>query len=183
MSKKEPTKFDYKFTENDLQDILSGKTSLSVYSFTKKNDASEFENFSKLLPNSYYAARKEELELLEVVYSGSTPAPYLLTIIAGRNDRFKGAEKFDIDVFNIAPESGSADNYFLNQWHHFKNEDGARVSYDIAPYTITGSTERKDLTYATFLTGSTCYFSIEEYNKEKPDFLNLHIKSFGDLNK
>lgn len=105
-----------------------------------------------------------------------------MTIAFGRSDRYNGSECYDIDVFNIAPESGSSDSYFLNQWHHFRDSEGNRTSYEINPFSITDGQARKDALNNTFLTGSTSYYSFQDYSNDKPDFFAMHNKSFGELN-
>lgn len=181
MAKKQFKRFDSVFTYEDLEARLSGLTPSSAYSFTKRNDRGQFDNLLKLLPPGYAGARLDDIEQIDLVYSGSTDAPYLLTIAVGRNDVHEGREVFDIDVMNIAPDTGATASYFRQQWHHFKDDEGNRVSFDIHPLTITDEERRKDVTYASFLTGSTTYFSLEQYQKEKPDFFDLHTKSFRDL--
>ena len=177
------TKFESAFEYKDLESTLSGLTASAAHSFTKKNNPTEFNNLLTLLPEGYTEKQKENLELIDLIYSGSTASPFLLTIAAGRNDTFKGKECFDIDVFNIAPDTGTTASYFRQQWHHFKDENGDRTSYEISPYIITDEEMKKDVTYGTFLTGSTTYFDFEEYEKTKSDFFNIHSKSFGDLEK
>lgn len=183
MTKKKFKRFESVFTCGDLEACLSGLTPSSAYSFTKRGDREQFENLLQLVPPGYAEDRIGDIELLDIIFSASTDAPYLLTIVVGRNDLHKGREVFDIDVMNIAPDTGATASYFRNQWHHFKDDHGNRVSYDIHPFIITDEEKRKDVTYASFLTGSTTYFSLEDYQREKPDFFELHTKSFRDLGK
>jgi len=182
-NKKSNKKFETAFTGTELSGLLSGLTPNQAYAFTKKDEPLLFNQVLNLLPTGYSTSKAAELESVDFVYSGSTQSQFLLTIAAGRSDRFKGKECFDIDVFNIAPESGSTDSYFLNQWHHFKDAKGNRTSFDVNPFYISDGQARKDALYSTFLTGSTSYYSFEDYAGEKPDFYEMHVKSFGDLDK
>jgi hypothetical protein len=172
-----PSRFDYQHIENKLSDLKP----LCAYSFTKRNNVYEFENLLQLLPEGYVLKQQKNIESIDIVYSGSYVDPFLLTLAVGRNDRFKGAEKFDIDVLNIAPESSSSDFYFAQLWHHFKDDNGNRVSYDISPFLVEDELKKKELTYNVFLTGSCWYDSFKHYETEKPDFLRLHTKSFSEL--
>lgn len=179
---KKTKKFPTKFLEKDLIEILSGLTSLSVYSFTKRNNNAEFNTLLPLLPKNYVTKLGDKLEAIDLIYSGSATSPFLLTLAVGRNDLYENKEHFDIDVFNIAPDTYTTSSYFLNQWHHFRDENGNRTSYEIAPLQISDDLTRKNLTYSAFLTGSTSYYSFEDYEKDKPAFFKIHSKSFGDLN-
>ena len=174
-------KFDSAFKYEELEETLSGMTAMSGYHITKKNNLDEFNNILNLLPEGYVQKLYDNIESLDFIYSGSTASPYLLTIAAGRNDRFRGSEKFDIDVFNVAPDVGTTASYFRTQWFHFNDEEGKRLSYDINPFVITDELHRKDITYTTFLTASTCYFSMEDYEKERPEFFDIHTNTFKDL--
>jgi hypothetical protein len=183
MAKKEFTKFESAFTYEQVESMLSGLTAMSAYSFTKRNNPTEFNNLLSFLPNGYVDKQQDNIESIDLVYSGSSASPYLLTLAVGRNDRFKGQEKFDIDVINIAPDTGATASYFRQQWHHFKDENDNRVSYDINPFIISVEEKKKDVTYGVFLTGSTAYFSFDDYQNERPDFFELHSKSFGEIYK
>ena len=180
---KKSTKLEAAFTFDELNSTLSGLTPSSAYFFTKKNNETDFNKLLTLLPEGYVSSQKNNIESIDLVYSGSTTSPFLLTLAVGRNDIFQGQEKFDIDVINIAPDTSGTASYFRNQWHHFKNQNGDRVSYDINPCIIGDEETKKDVTYGVFLTGSTAYFSFEEYQSERPDFYDIHLKSFGDLDK
>lgn len=181
MAKKNFTIHENQFTLTDLESNLSGLTAFSGYHFTKRNNPFEFQQVLNLLPTGYVRDKINELECVDLIYSGSTQSQFLLTIAAGRNDRYMGTEKLDIDVFNIAPYTGATASYFEHQWHHFRDEDGNRVSFDIHPLIITDETIRKDVTYATFLTGSTAYYSLAEYEKERPEFFDIHLQSFKNI--
>lgn len=174
-------KFDSAFKYEDLEAKLSGLTAFAGYSFNKWNNPIEFNNLLYFLPEGYAKDQKENLELLELIYSGSSESPFLLTILAGRNDTHKGTESFDIDVFNIAPDTSATSSYFRQQWHHYKDDKGDRVAYEINPYLISDEERKKDVTYNTFLTGSTCYSTLEEYKKDKSVFYSIHEQSFGKL--
>jgi hypothetical protein len=181
MAKKNFKIFPNAFSYEDLEIKLSGITSSSAYHITKARQPELFNQVSNLLPTKYFQDLKNNIESIDFIYSGSTASPYLLTLAVGRNDRFQGSEKYDIDVFNIAPESGSTASYFEHQWHHFKDENGKRVSFDIHPFIVTDEMKRKEITYATFLTASTCYQSFDEYEKEHPEIFKLHELSFKNL--
>ena len=181
MKKQEIKKFDQTITSKNLEVKLSGVTRMSAYSFTKKHNPVEYNNILNLLPSGYITKQKDKLESLDLIYSGSTDSNFILTIMAGRNDIFKDKEQYDIDVFNIAPDSSNADEYFLHQHLHFKDSVGKRTSYEIHPYIIAQDDIRKDITYATYLTGSTYFNSFEEYAKQKPEYFEMHKKSFGEL--
>lgn len=183
MKKKKYTKFDSAFSNDDLRDKLSELKPLAAYSFTKKDNPDELKNLLTLLPAGYVKKQEENIELIDLVYSGTTESPFLLTIAVGRNDTNQGKETFDIDVLNIAPETENVNSYFSQLWHHFKDEKGERVSYEISPFVITEQETRKDVTYSVFLTGNTSYYNFDEYKKEKPDFFNIHDKSFNDLKR
>lgn len=175
------TKFESAFKYEDLRIQLSAFTSLSAYSFTKKDNSNEFNNLLSLLPEGYVNKQMKNIESIDLVYSGSIEAPFLLTLSVGRNDTFQGKECYDIDVINIAPDTGTTGSYFSQIWHHFKDQEGNRITYEIHPLIITEEEKRKDITYATFLTGSTEYSNFEQYQKEKPDFYSIHQKSFEEL--
>jgi len=179
--KKEFKRFDNMFTYDELHGKLSGLTQSQAYQFTKRNDKDKFEQLGSLLPPNYWGDRKNDIESIDLIYSGSTGSPMQLTLAVGRNDRFRGKEAYDLDVFNIAPNTGNTASYFEHQWHHFKDENVERISIELATYSITGEERRKDLTYATYLTGSTYYESFEEYKNEKPEYFDIHLKSFKNL--
>ena len=181
MSKNNFKIFPDAFSYEELENKLRGITSSSAYHITKARQPELFYQFSTLLPSGYFQDRKNDIESIDFIYSGSTASPYLLTLAVGRNDRFQGSEKYDIDVFNIAPESGTTASYFEHQWHHFKDENGKRVSFDIHPLIVTDEMKKKEITYATFLTARTCYQTFEEYEKEHPEIFNLHELSFKNL--
>ena len=181
MAKKKFTKFESAFTYEQVETTLSGLTAMSAYSFTKRGNLTEFNNLLSFLPTGYVNNQLDNIESIDLVYSGSIASPFLLTLAVGRNDTFNGLEKFDIDVINIAPDTGATASYFSQQWHHFKDEKGERVSYDIHPFILTNEEKKKDITYGVFLTGSISYYNLEDYQKERPDFCSLHNKSSGYL--
>lgn len=183
MAKNKYTKFEDSFSFEQIESRLSGLTQMNAYFFTKRNNLTEFNTLLGFLPPGYVNKQKDNIESIDLIYSGSTTSPFLLTIAVGRNDTFQQQEKFDIDVLNIAPNTGSTNCYFSNLWHHFKDKDGKRASYDLSPFKITDEEKKKDVTYCVFLTGGTSYFTFEEYQKERPDFFELHNKSFGELKK
>lgn len=182
MSKQKSKKFESAFSYEDLSKALSGLTAQAAHSFTKRQNLSHFENLQKLLPDTYVTKLQGNIESIDLIYSGTTESPLLLTMLIGRNDVFKNQEKFDVDVFNIAPDTSAGETYFREQWHHFKDENGNRVSYDIHPFKTSDEETKKDITYSVFLTGSTSYYNFAEYQKEKPDFFKFHNQSFGLLN-
>jgi len=183
-------KFTSSFTYDSIKSGLSALPSESVqnasisasaYSFTKKNNPTEFNSLLPFLPSGYVEKNKDNLESIDLVCSGSTAAPFLITIAAGRNDTSHGKEFFDIDVFNIAPDTKSSDSYFLNQWYHYQDIDEKRTTIEISPFKITDEMSKKDLTYATFLTGSNSYYTMDEYQKDKKYFFDIHNQSFKEL--
>lgn len=181
MAKNKIKTFEDKFTYDELKSKLDGFTASSGYSFTKRNNPNQFNKILELVPEGYANDRYDDLEMIEFIYSGSEGKPFLLTIAAGRNDRFRGSEKLDVDVFNIAPNTGNTMSYFENQFHHFSNEEGERVSLHIASYSIADEDLRKDTTYATLLTGSISYYSLEDYEREKSQFFEIHKQSFKNI--
>lgn len=183
-------KFTSSFTYDSIKSGLSAlpseavanaSISASAYSFTKRSNPTEFNSLLSFLPTGYVAKNKDKLESIDLVCSGSTAAPFLITIAAGRNDTDKGKELFDIDVFNIAPDTDSSTSYFLNQWYHYKDSDGNRTTIEISPLKITDELTKKDLTYAIFLTGSDIYYTIDEYQKDKKYYFDIHNQSFKKL--
>lgn len=185
-------KFDDRFTYSEIKNglsaiplssVINAPISASAYYFTKRNNPTELESLLKFLPDNYVADRKEDIESIDLVCSGSATSPFLITISVGRNDRYQGKECFDVDVFNIAPNDDSTDSYFLNQWHHYKNKEGKRATIEISPFTINNEQLRKDITYNVFLTGSNSFYSIEKYEEEKSMFYDIHNKSFLDLSR
>lgn len=174
-------RFDSQFTYQELESKLSGLNSSSAYSFTKRNNTDEFNNLITLLPNSYVSSLNDNIESIDFIYSGSIQSHFQLTLVVGRNDTHQEKEVFDIDVFNIAPETENTESYFRHQWHHFKDDNGNRTSIEISPFLISGEERKKDLTYGVYLTGSVEYNSIDEYEKQKPYYYKIHKKSFGEL--
>ncbi|MBN8693521.1 MAG: hypothetical protein J0L69_10010 [Bacteroidetes bacterium] len=90
MAKKKYAKFDSEFKYEDLSSKLSGLSASAAYSFTKRNNPTEYNNLLTLLPAAYVDQQKDNLESIDLIYSGSTASPFLLTIALGRKDIFKG---------------------------------------------------------------------------------------------
>src|ERR1700743_292801 len=128
---KKNKKFDEPILCKDLEEKLSGLTRMSAYSFTKRSNPEEYSNILTLLPTGYVEKQINKLESLDLIYSGSTDSNFILTLMAGRNDIFRGKEHYDVDVFNIAPNTVSADTYFLHQHYHFKDTSENRTSYQL----------------------------------------------------
>jgi hypothetical protein len=174
-------KFNDFFTNDDLERNLEDFQQGIVYFLTKRSNPQLFAKASKLIQPGYFRDRQNEIESIDLVISGSIEKPYQITVQVGRKDRFKGAESFDIDVFNIAPESGSSDSYFLNQWHHIQDQSGNRISKIINPIIVPDETQRTDILYSTYLTGSFHSASLEEYEQLRPDIFQIHTQTFGKL--
>lgn len=172
------TKFDSTFSKDEITDSLSGLASGSAYSFTKKDNEKEFNQVLSLIPAKGYTEKKE-IESIDLIYSGSGGI-YQISLMVGREDRFKGKECYDFDHFNFAPLSGSTEYYFLNQHHHTETPDGKRFSFEINPYTIPCDIDRKNLLYSTFLTGSLTSCSFAEYDAIKSDFFKIHKNCFEE---
>ena len=62
------TKFESAFTHEDLRIQLSAFTSLSAYSFTKKDNSNEFNNLLSLLPEGYVNKQMKNIESIDLVY-------------------------------------------------------------------------------------------------------------------
>lgn len=182
MAKKKYTKLDSEFTYDDLNSKLSGLTANSGYFFTKRNNFEEFTNLMSLVPKGYAEDLKDSIESIDLIYSASTGTPFIITLAVGRNDTYQGKETFDVDIINIGPDSGRAASYYMHQWHHFKDWNGNRTSYEIHPCTLSDEELKKNITYGSFLTGSTAYFTMEEYEAQRQHFYSMHVKSFGDMN-
>ncbi|MEA5258022.1 hypothetical protein VB264_09520 [Arcicella aquatica] len=165
---------DFQITEMD--EILSPFSEFSSYSLTKRDNLQQIETLYRLLPEGYVSKRRNEIESIDFIYSGSSSHKLLLTLMVGRNDAFKSKECFDIDVFNIAPYSSLQDIelYFGKQWHHFKDIHQMRVSFDVYPTIIGNEIERKNMTYRNVLSGSTGSYNMEEYRTVKKDFFDIH---------
>ena len=142
--KKEFKRFDNMFTYDELQGKLSGLTQSQAYQFTKRNDTDKFEQLGSLLPLNYWQDRKDDIESIDLIYSGSTESPMQLTLAVGRNDRYQGKEAYDLDIFNIAPNTGNTASYFEHQWHHFKDDNEERTSIELATYSITDEERRNE---------------------------------------
>lgn len=174
-------KFDNFFTQEELESITETFQIGKVYSITKRSNPDLFNSVSIFVPPGYYRDKKHDIESMELIVSGSNEKPFQITLCVGRKDRFRGSECYDIDVFNITPESGSSDSYFLNQWHHIQDGAGQRISKIISHSPIFDDIIRTDLLYATYLTGSLISSSLHEYERLKPEFYNIHQTTFGKL--
>ena len=176
-------RFNSIFTFKELETKLAGLDSASAYSFTKKYNPKEFNNLLTFLPNGYTCSLNDNIESIDFIYSGSSQSHFQLTFAVVRNDTYQGKEVFDIDVFNISPETENTESYFRQQWHHYKDLNGNRASIELSPFLMSDKVKKKDLTYGTYLTGSVVYSSIDEYEKQKPYYYKIHKNSFEDLNK
>lgn len=177
MSKSSKKINQYKdFQINEMDEILSPFSEFSSYSLTKRDNLQQIETLYRFLPEGYVSKRRNEIESIDFIYSGSSSHKLLLTLLVGRNDAFKSKEYFDIDVFNIAPYSNLQDIelYFGKQWHHFKDENQIRVSFDVYPTIIVNEIERKNMTYRNVLSGGTGSYNMEEYRTVKKGFFDIH---------
>jgi len=176
MSKKKI--FPKAFKINDLNSKLNDFEPMAAYSFTKRNNPDELFKVLSLLPSGYVKALQANIHSVDFIYSGSTEQPFILGMYIGRLDSYKGQETYDIDLFHIAPESGSNDDYFMNQFHHLKDFTGDRVSTVINPTLISNVVDRENQLYNTYLTGSTTGYTFEEYEIDKPKLINMFKNSF-----
>ena len=98
MKKKKFTKTDSALTTESPKAILSGFTPMMPYSNTKRHNPSEIDVLMKLLPIGYLNKQKENIELIEPIYSANTNTS-LITLAVGRNDRDKSKECFRYRYF------------------------------------------------------------------------------------
>ena len=171
-------KFHNQFNISQIKSHLSDLDPLVVYSFTQKNQPNEFYKVTGLLPPGYFNDLKDKIQSVDFIYSGSNEHPYILGIFVGRLDQYQGKETYDIDFFNIAPESGSIDNYFLKQFPHIKDSYDQRVSIELNPSLYSSSIDRKIQLYNTYLTGSITRLTFEQYEKDKPEYIKIFKDSF-----
>ena len=170
-------KFPNQFNVADLNMKLSHFEPMAAYSFNKRNNPIELDNTLSLLPSNYVNNLKDKIHSVDFLYSGSTEQPLILGIIVGRLDEFKGQQAYDLDFFHSAPGSGSLDDYFMKQFFHIK-DDGKRLSSIIHSTSFSSQTESVNNLYNTYLTGSSVSSSFEEFEKEKPKYLEIFKKSF-----
>lgn len=171
-------KFPNQFKINELKSRLNNLDPMAAYSFTKRKQPTELATVLSLLPPGYVNDLNDKIHSVDFIFSGSAEQPFVLGMLVGRLDTYKGKETYDIDLFHIAPESGSIDDYFMNQFHHVKGDNGERVS-TVLYYTLySSSIDRVNQLYNIYLTGSTTGSTFEEYEKEKPDFFKLFKNSF-----
>jgi hypothetical protein len=171
-------KFQNQFKIIDLKSRLNNLDPMTAYSFSKRKQPSELANVLSLLPPRYVKDLNNKIHSVDFIYSGSTEQPFILGMLVGRLDTFQGKETYDIDLFHIAPESGSIDDYFMNQFHHVKDDNGDRVSIVLNCSLYSSSIDRENQLYNIYLTGSTSGKTFEEYEREKPDFIKLFKNSF-----
>lgn len=181
MSKKKFTRLTDAFTHEKIRSILSQLKPMMAYSFTKRHNLIELKNLSNLLQINYWEKLKNNIESIDLIYSGNTSSPFILTLFIGRNDTFQKQEQYDIDLVNIAAETESKTSYFRSQWHHLKDENNKRVSYKISNSLIVNKKNLKDKTYNTFLNQRSCSFSFNQYKNIRPDFYKFHGESFRNL--
>jgi len=165
MSKKR--KFSNAFKINDLRLNLNNFDPMAAYS-----------KVLALLPQGYVNDLQANIHSVDFIFSGSTEQPFILGMYVGRLDTYKGQETYDIDLFHIAPESGSNDDYFMNQFQHLKDDKGDRVSTVINPTLLSNVVDRENQLYNTYLTGSTTGYTFEEYETAKPEFIKMFKNSF-----
>ena len=170
--------FPNAFKINDLRSRLSNFDPMAAYSFSKRANPTELATFLSLLPQGYVNDLQAKIHSVDFIYSGSTEQPFILGMYVGRLDTFQGKETYDIDLFHIAPESGSNDDFFMNQFQHLKDDNGDRVSTVINPTLLSNVVDRENQLYNTYLTGSTTGYTFEEYETAKPEFIKMFINSF-----
>ena len=117
--KKKVKKFPNQFKLNDLKTKLNHLNPMLAYSFNKRNNPIELTSTLALLPENYVNKLQENIHSVDFFYSGRSEKPLIFGLMVGRLDTFKGQEAYDIDFFHIAPKSGSLDDYFMKQFHHF----------------------------------------------------------------
>ena len=171
-------KFPNKYNKASLKKGLNNFDPMAAYSFSKRQNPSKLEEILKFLPEGYVKTLQEKIHSVDFIYSGSTEQPFILGIYVGRLDNYRGQTTYDIDLFHIAPESGSTENYFLNQFHHLKDDSGDRVSTIINPTLYNDVIDKENNLYDTYLTGSTSGYTFEEYEIAKPEFIKMFKKSF-----
>ncbi len=176
MSKKR--KFSNAFKINDLKSNLNNFDPMAAYSFSKRDNPSELAKILTLLPQGYVNDLQANIHSVDFIYSGSTEQPFILGMYVGRLDTYKGQETYDIDLFHIAPESGSNDDYFMNQFQHLKDDKGDRVTTVINTTLLSNVVDRENQLYNTYLTGSTTGYTFEEYETAKPEFIKMFKNSF-----
>ena len=170
--------FPNAFKINDLRSRLSNFDPIAAYSFSKRANPTELAKVLSLLPQGYVNDLQAKIHSVDFIYSGSTEQPFILGMYVGRLDTFQGKETYDIDLFHIAPESGSNDDFFMNQFQHLKDDNGDRVSTVINPTLLSNVVDRENQLYNTYLTGSTTGYTFEEYETAKPEFIKMFINSF-----
>lgn len=171
-------KFPNQFKTHELRSKLSNYDPMSAYFFSKRDRPSELTQILTFLPNGYNSKLINVINSVDFIYSGSTSQQYLLGIIVGRLDTDRGKETYDRDLFIIAPENDSVDDYFMNQFHHLEDGSGKRVSNILNPTLFNSLIDRENHLYNTYLTGGTSYYTLEEYEKASPDFIELFKKNF-----
>lgn len=168
MKKKKYSTFE--ISKEEIENRLSGLSNSTVYSFTKRHNPNELINLLGFTQRGYANRLQDNIESIDLIISGDTTSKYILTMVVGRNDTFKGQEKFDIDVMNIAINPSDNSSYLCYQWHHYKDESGDRVSLDVHPHMLPDKEQRKDITYRVVLTSTTTSYNYENYEYQKPDF-------------
>lgn len=171
-------RFPNQYKISDLKARLNNLDPMAAYSFSKRTKPNELTQILSLLPSGYINALQSKIQSVDFIYSGSTEQPFILGFMVGRIDKFRGQETYDIDLFHIAPESGSVDDYFMNQFMHVKDDQGNRVSTILNSTLFSSSIDRENHLYNTYLTGSTTGYTFEEYELEKPVFLKMFRDSF-----
>ena len=171
-------KFNNQFSFEELKTKLSNFEPYKAYSFSKRDNPSEFSDLQKFVPQSYVSDLNNKIQTVDLIYSGSTEQPFILWLMVGRLDKYKGQETYDYDFFHIAPESGSLDDYFMKQFIHIKDEEGNRISKVLYSSSFNNLIESENHLYNTYLTGSTTGYSFEKYEQEKPKFINVFKNSF-----
>lgn len=179
MGKNKFKKFSNPLISNDLKKRLNWLDPMQAYQFNKRNDPKPFSLLTSFLPPGYVTARKDEINSIDFIYSGSTEQPFLLGFVVGRLDTDKrtGEVKYDLDLFHIAPVSGSTDNY-LKQFYHFSDSTGKRTSITLSKTPINNLPDKENVLYQTYLTNTKTGFTFEQYEKEKSNYIEYFKQTF-----
>jgi len=167
MSKKKSKIFRNKFRHCDLKSRLSQYDYMSCYSYNKRNNHNDFYELVSFFDIGY-PFNKDNIQSVDFIISGTTSGQYLITGIIGRIDK---DNMFDRDVFNIFPENQLDDKYSIIQSLHFKDENGKRLTDKYSNNSLPFEEDKINELYQSFLTGSTTYFTIDDYSRNFEKFI------------
>lgn len=171
-------KFPNEFKYNQIKSKLNSLDPMAAYSFSRRHNPNELDNILTLLPSGYVQKQSSNIHSIDFIYSGSTAQPFILGFMVGRLDSYQGQQTYDIDFFHIAPENGSVEDYFMNQFFHFMDDSGNRISTVLNPSVISNSLDRENHLYNTYLTDSTTGYTFQQFESVKPKYIDLFKKSF-----